>query len=74
MGEHASENGKTFALSLGDPKLCRLFKDTQLAVLRYVDFLFANKEVMSDFSGPNGSEVELMEDLLIKSSNLKPIN
>ena len=47
MGEHSSENGKTFALSLGDPKLCRLFKDTQFAVLRYVDFLFANKEVMS---------------------------
>ena len=45
IGAHSSELGKTFALSLGDPKFCRLFKDSQLAAIRYVDFLFANKEV-----------------------------
>ena len=45
IGEHASELGKTFAMSFGNPKFCRLFKDSQLAAIRYVDFLFANKEV-----------------------------
>ena len=42
----SSEKGKTFALTLGNPQLCRLYKDTQLAVLRYVDFLFSNAEVL----------------------------
>jgi len=44
----SSEKGKTFALTLGNPQLCRLYKDTQLAVLRYVDFLFSNAEVKLD--------------------------
>jgi len=53
IGEHSSENGKIFALSLGDPKMCRLFKDTQLAVLRYVDFLFTNQETAIEFANEN---------------------
>ena len=46
----SSEKGKTFALTLGNPQLCRLYKDTQLAVLRYVDFLFTNAEVRPQFN------------------------
>jgi len=53
IGEHSSENGKVFALSLGDPKMCRLFKETQLAVLRYVDFLFTNQEAALEFAKEN---------------------
>ena len=45
IGEHSSEMGKTFALSLGSPQYCRLFKESQLSAIKYVDFLFANKAV-----------------------------
>lgn len=47
IGEHSSEMGKTFALSLGSPQFCRLFKESQLSAIKYVDFLFANKAVSS---------------------------
>lgn len=53
IGAHSSELGKTFALSLGDPKFSRLFKDSQLAAIRYVDFLFANKEEALSFGKEN---------------------
>lgn len=56
IGEHSSEFGKTLSMSLGNPKFCRLFKDSQLAAIRYVDFLFANKEEALSFAGENDFE------------------
>jgi len=53
IGEHSSELGKTLALSLGSPQYCRLFKDAQLAAIKYVDFLFANKSEALSFAAEN---------------------
>lgn len=74
IGEHASENGKTFALSVGDPKLCRLFKDTQLAVLRYVDFLFANKEAALSFAEENDFQTTEICEIARKLCLLPKVN
>ena len=59
IGEHSSELGKTLALSLGSPQYCRLFKDAQLAAIKYVDFLFANKSVSSMFEVLESFRVEV---------------
>lgn len=78
IGEHASELGKTFALSLGSPQYCRLFKDAQLAAIKYVDFLFANKsEALSfaaehDFQTDDICEVSRRLCLLPKVNSNKP--
>lgn len=74
LGEHSSEHGKTFALSLGDPKFCRLFKDTQLAALRYVDFLFMNKETAISFAAENELESEDVCEIARKICLLPKVN
>lgn len=58
IGSHASELGKTFALSLGSPQYCRLFKESQLAAIKYVDFLFANKTEALTFASENDFETD----------------
>lgn len=74
IGEYSSEQGKTFALTLGDPQLCRLYKDTQLAVLRYVDFLFCNSETAIAFAKENAFETVDLAEISRKMCLLPKVN
>ncbi|CBY12411.1 unnamed protein product [Oikopleura dioica] len=74
VGEMSSEKGKTFALTLGNPQLCRLYKDTQLAVLRYVDFLFSNAETALSFAQENDFETTDLAEIARKMCLLPKVN
>lgn len=74
IGEHSSERGKTLAFSLGDEKLARMFKESQLAAIRYVDFLFANKKEALAFAVENDFETEDVCEIARKLCLLPKVN
>ena len=45
IAEHADKENKVFMTNLSAPFICQFFKDPQMKVMPYVDFLFGNETV-----------------------------
>ncbi|KAI5665285.1 hypothetical protein M9H77_24608 [Catharanthus roseus] len=68
VAEHAAANNKVFMMNLSAPFICEFFKDVQVKVLPYVDYLFGNETEARTFAKVHGWETENVEEIALKIS------
>ncbi|CAN1747478.1 Adenosine kinase 2 [Linum perenne] len=68
VAEHAAAKNKVFLTNLSAPFLCEFFKDAQVKVLAYADYVFGNETEARTFSKVHGWETENVEEIAIKLS------
>ncbi|KAL8504483.1 hypothetical protein ACS0TY_015880 [Phlomoides rotata] len=70
VAEHAHANNKVFATNLSAPFICEFFKDVQLKVLPYCDYVFGNETEARTFSKVHGWDTDNVEEIALKISQL----
>ncbi|CAN0909216.1 Adenosine kinase 2 [Linum grandiflorum] len=70
VAEHAAAKNKIFSTNLSAPFICEFFKDAQMKVLPYADYVFGNETEARTFSKVHGWETENVEEIAIKISEL----
>ncbi|KAL9997104.1 putative adenosine kinase [Helianthus debilis subsp. tardiflorus] len=70
VAEHAAATNKVFTMNLSAPFICEFFKDAQDKALPYVDYVFGNETEARTFSKVHGWEMDNVEEIAIKISQL----
>ncbi|KAM7468189.1 hypothetical protein LguiB_015751 [Lonicera macranthoides] len=68
VAEHAAAKNKVFMMNLSAPFICEFFKDAQVKVLPYMDYVFGNETEARTFSKVHGWETDNVEEIALKIS------
>jgi len=61
LAQHAAEHNKIFSMNLSAPFISQFFKEPQLKVLPYCDYIFGNESEAVAFAEANGLEDKSVE-------------
>jgi len=74
IAEHAGETDKVFATNLSAPFICQFFKEPQMKVMPYVDYLFGNETEFATFAKEQNFGTENLEEVALKAAALDKKN
>ncbi|XP_072051280.1 uncharacterized protein [Amphiura filiformis] len=74
LAEHAKENNKIFSMNLSAPFLSQFFKDPQMKVLPYCDYVFGNETEAAVFAKEQNFGTEDLKEIALKIAALPKEN
>ncbi|XP_022101340.1 adenosine kinase-like isoform X2 [Acanthaster planci] len=74
LAEHALEHNKVFMTNLSAPFICQFFKEPQMQVMPYVDYLFGNETEFASFAREQDFGTEDLEEVALKAAALEKKN
>lgn len=74
LGKHAAEKNKIFCTNLSAPFLCQFFKDPQMQLMPYVDYLFGNETEAAVFAKEQNLGTEDLQEIALKVAALPKEN
>ncbi|XP_038060019.1 adenosine kinase-like isoform X2 [Patiria miniata] len=74
FAEHALEHNKVFMTNLSAPFISQFFKEPQMQVMPYVDYLFGNETEFAAFAKEQNFGTENLEEVALKAAALDKKN
>lgn len=74
LATHAKEHNKTFCMNLSAPFLSQFFKEPQMQLLPYCDYIFGNETEAATFSKEQNLGTEDLKEIALKISALPKEN
>ncbi|XP_071829549.1 uncharacterized protein [Apostichopus japonicus] len=68
LGKHAAEKNKIFSINLSAPFLCQFFKEQQMSVMPYVDYLFGNETEFACYAKEQNMGTEDLKEIALKAA------